>query len=301
MQMSTRSVSVTAPAKVNLYLAVGATRSDGYHDVTTALAALDMADRLTISHAPSLEFECDTDLGIAPEQNLAYRAARAFSGRIGREPAVRISLEKRIPHGAGLGGGSSDAAGVLVGLAAYWGIGVTVSALEDVAKDLGSDVPFFLRGGVCLYVGRGDRFFSRMPDLEMALVIVRPDTPVNTAEAYSAFDRMQVPPPPGPAQLEQALGAGDVAAVAAALHNNMTTVATGLVPEIGDALAWAQSRDGILGATVAGSGSAVFGICTDLETAREAASDAALRGWWSGVARTVPGGVRVRVNEGGGA
>ena len=113
-----REIVVTAPAKVNLHLGIGGVRPDGFHDVTTVLHTLEFADTLRLTPSESFTLTCDTDLGIPAEQNLALRAARLFSAQY-REPAgVAIELTKRIPAGAGLGGGSSDAAAVLAGLAA---------------------------------------------------------------------------------------------------------------------------------------------------------------------------------------
>ncbi len=296
--MSAHSVRIWAPAKLNLYLAVGSRRVDGYHNVTTVLTAIDLADEIRIDPSDSLSLECIPDLGIPAEENLVLRAADALARRVGRTPSGHITLTKRIPHGAGLGGGSSDAAATLVGLVAHWGVNVALDALEEVALELGTDIPFFLRGGPSLYVDRGDRFVASMPFMELDIVVVRPEAQVQTGDAYAAFDRLPIGEPPGPAVLEQALAARDASAIAAALYNNMTKPSVGLESSIGEALAWVQRGDGVLGSTMAGSGAAVFGVCENAVVARSLAREARERGWWSVATKTVPDGVRILEGSG---
>lgn len=297
--MSAHSVRVWAPAKLNLYLAVGVRRADGYHDVTTVLTAIDLFDELRIDPSDELVLMCTPDVGVPEQDNLVYRAAVALAKRVGRKPSGHITLTKRIPHGAGLGGGSSDAAAALVGLAAHWGVNVAFDALEEVAAGLGADVPFFLRGGPSLYVDRGDRFVGGMAPLELDVVVVRPDASVATGAAYDAFDRQTTSDLPGPAGLERALKAGNRSGVAGALYNNMTAASVGLAPPIGDALAWVRGANGVLGAAMAGSGSAVFGVCESAEVAVALAQSAKAHGWWSSAARTVSDGVRACVEGSG--
>lgn len=298
--MNASALRLHAPAKVNLYLAVGDRRSDGYHDVTTVLAALDFADELTLSPARELSVTTEPDLGIPAEDNLAYRAARDLGAAVGREPRAAIRVRKRIPHGAGLGGGSSDAAAVLAGLAAWWGLAPADPRLLEVARGIGADVAFFLRGGTALFSGRGDRLVRELPFVELPVVIVRPDQPVPTGAAYAAFDRHLRVSAPGPEGLTAALDSGDSRAVASELYNNMTDASCGLVAEVADALAWLRARRGVLGSAMAGSGSAVFGVCESHDAAASAARDVAPEGWWSVATRTVAGGVRV-TDEGSGA
>ncbi len=293
--MSVRAVRVVAPAKVNLYLAVGARRTDGYHDVTTVLAALDLADTLTLVQADGLSFTCAPDLGIPMEENLVVQAVRATAAHVGREPLVAVHLDKRIPHGAGLGGGSSDAAAAIVGLVRLWDLDIKDEALDALAASLGSDVPFFLRGGVALFDGRGDRFVRELPCAGLDIVLVRPDEPVPTGAAYAAFDRILQPPPPGVEALLGALERGVLAEVAAALYNNMTEASCGLVASVGDTLAWMRAVPGVVGAAMAGSGSTVFGVCMSPDDAQACADLARERGWWSMATRTVSDGVRTQM------
>lgn len=293
-----RKLRLTAPAKVNLYLAVGDRLPDGYHEVTTVLAALDLADDVTLSPASALSLTCEPDLGIPARDNLAYRAAEDLGAAVGRDPLAAIELRKRIPHGAGLGGGSSDAAAVLAGLAMWWGLAPTDPRVLDVARELGADVPFFLHGGTALFDGRGDRFVRSLPFVELHVALVTGDEAVPTGAAYAAFDRQLHAPTPDIETLARHLRAGDVRGVAGHLYNNMTESSAGLVGGVADAIAWMRGRSGVLGVQMAGSGSAVFGVCRDVETAALIAEDARSLGWWSAATRTVADGIRAE--HGGG-
>lgn len=295
--MAFDSIRINAPAKINLYLAVGALRPDGYHGVTTVLQALEFGDDVRIIPAASLSLVCDTELGIPAEENLAYRAAHALGEEFGRDPAVTIELTKRVPHGAGLGGGSSDAAAVLRGLAHLWEIAPDSPSLSRVAAALGSDVPFFLTGGAALFDGRGERFVRSLPTLPLDVALLRPPEPVPTTGAYRAFDSLTHTPAPGPRHVTDAIRFREPAALGAALYNNMTDAAVGLVPDIGGALALAQGFEGVFGAALCGSGSGVFALCQDDAVAGRIALAARERGWWAQATRTSGVGAAVQAVE----
>lgn len=284
---------VLAPAKVNLHLTVGAAAADGYHPVETVLQALALSDVVELSPGgPS--FLCEPDLGLPAAENLAWRAARAMEQRFGRPLDMAISVEKRIPSGAGLGGASSDAAAVIVGLATHWGIDRDDVRLRVVARSLGADVPFFLEGGAAVFGGRGDVLTRRVRSLDAAVVVVKPTEPVPTALAYEAFDRLaSAIPHASTTGLVRALEAGDVRGVAQLLHNDMTASSVGLVPAIAEALDSVRSAPGVLGAAMAGSGSAVFGICEDDRSALECAEQMGASGHWSTATRARSGGCEI--------
>jgi 4-diphosphocytidyl-2-C-methyl-D-erythritol kinase len=273
---------VIAPAKLNLHLGVGPRRADGYHDVTTVLHALELHDTLTISPADALSVACVPDVGVEPEANLVHRAAVALGVALDREPAFSIAVEKRIPHGAGLGGGSSDAAAAIAGLATLWDVDPLDERCVRVAATLGADVPFFLeRTGAALMTGRGDVTESVIDGLAgTAVALVKPLEPVSTAAAYRAFEAAPVAPG-GYEAVVAALAAADPLKLAAALHNNMTSASISVTPEVGSVLEWVSGHEGVVGAAVAGSGSAVFGLCAGHAEARQLCDEAALRGWWS--------------------
>jgi 4-diphosphocytidyl-2-C-methyl-D-erythritol kinase len=296
--MKAGSITVRAPAKINLYLAVGARRDDGYHDVTTVLQSLELHDTVRIAPAAALSLTCDAQLGIPAEENLAYRAAVAFEAAFGIPASVAIALEKRIPPGAGLGGGSADAAAVLAGLAHLGGVPADSAELATVARALGADVPYFFTGGAALFEGRGDRFVRRLPFVPMPVVLIQPAGRVVTVAAYAAFDHEQSrPTTPGVRHLADAVRAADIPEVARQLFNNMTAPSSGLVAGIADALAWVHEAPGVLGAAMAGSGSSVFGICSDVTRAQAAADAARARGWWAHATRTTPDGVVVLADK----
>lgn len=275
-----------ALAKINLHLGVGPARPDGYHDVTTVLVTLDLADVVSVEASSALQVDTVPDLGIPESANLAYRAAEVLGLAIGRVPRVRVMIEKQIPAAAGLGGGSADAAAVLRSLGALWGLRPDDPELHDVAATIGADVPFLLLGGCALFEGRGDIPALRLPLPDLNIVLVNPGIPVPTAAAYVAFDAFPAREPRSPDALIAAIEAGDSAAIADNLHNDLTAASVGLVPYIGEALAWLASRPGVYGCEMAGSGSTVFGICASKKDAEFAAGQARGRGWWAQACRT---------------
>jgi len=166
------AVELLAPAKVNLALEVTGRRPDGYHDLVSVVQTIDLADRVLLDLAPSIEIEVagEKTLGVPLEgpRNLAYRAAVALAAEAGdSDLGARIELTKSVPAGVGLGGGSSDAAAVLRGLNRLWRLDLPAEALARVAAGVGSDVPFFLAGGTAFVTGRGDHV-EPLPDLGSA-------------------------------------------------------------------------------------------------------------------------------------
>ena len=150
------SLTTYAPAKINLALEVLRRRADGYHEVSTVLQTISLADEITVTRDDQVSLEC-TIPELGGEQNLVLRAAHELKRRCPEAPGARIELRKRIPVAAGLGGGSSDAAATLRALAALWELPLSAADLQEVAASLGSDVPFFLRGGAAWATGRGEQ------------------------------------------------------------------------------------------------------------------------------------------------
>jgi 4-diphosphocytidyl-2-C-methyl-D-erythritol kinase len=282
--------SLIAPAKLTLYLAVGAVRPDSHHGLTAVFCALEDGDAVTVEPASRLSLACEPPVGVPDHENLAWRAAAAMGEAFGRAPDFTIRIEKRIPAGGGLGGGSGDAAAVIAAIAAAWEIDRDDPRLEAVARALGADVAFPLRGGCAAYGGRGDVLKRTLPVPRVHLAIVSAGVPVSTAAAYAAFDEEPRPPAPGPRAVTDAIVFQDAAALGAAVFNNMTAVACRLVPSVADALVFVERSDGCLGATVAGSGSSVFGIFAEESTAQAVGAAAAARGWWSLATRPREGG-----------
>ncbi len=263
-------VTELACAKVNLTLYVGHRRADGYHDVTSVMQTVSLCDTVTVERGGGENrLNCDLPVTEKPEDNLCMRAAAAFGAALGEpvEP-VTVTLEKRIPTQAGLGGGSSDAAAVLRAMRTLFAPHLTDEELETIGAALGSDVPFFIRGGTALATGRGERL-SPLPTMKSGwLVIVKPEESYSTAAMYRRLDEIDRPTPP-PADLTPALAADDVCAIGAALYNSFEDA----LPEgstVG-AIQTALTAAGALGALLSGSGSAVFGLFDRQDTAQTAA------------------------------
>lgn len=186
--MATDALRIPAYAKINLSLEVIGQRDDGYHEIATILQTVNLADTVTLRRGDDLTVECN-DATLSGEDNIVWRAAVALANHAGIAPNAHITIEKRIPVAAGLGGGSADAAAALHGLNRLWGLGLPGAALESVAAWLGSDVPFLLNGGTALATGRGD-VLSPLPPLPDALILlVAPRETINakTPTLYRAL------------------------------------------------------------------------------------------------------------------
>ncbi|HBY64414.1 MAG TPA: 4-(cytidine 5'-diphospho)-2-C-methyl-D-erythritol kinase [Solibacterales bacterium] len=185
----TRQASLSAFAKLNLDLRVLHKRADGYHELRTVFQTISLADRIRLAFTPGRSTTVELDSQPTIPDNLVERAARAVLEASNAKGAVRIALAKRIPMGAGLGGGSSDAAAILLALPVLTGRPLALTRLEEIALQLGSDVPFFLHGGAALGLGRGEELYP-LPDARLGpILVVAPAIHVSTAEAYRALHR----------------------------------------------------------------------------------------------------------------
>jgi 4-diphosphocytidyl-2-C-methyl-D-erythritol kinase len=181
---------VPAHAKINLGLEVLGVREDGYHELRTLFQTVSLADRLQLVPTAdgSCELSCDDPRVPGDESNLALRAALDLRRYAREARGVRIHIEKRIPVAGGLGGGSSDAAAVLMGLDALWGLHLGVDGLLPLARRLGADVPFFLFGGTALGIARGDEIYPLAQQLRLGVVIVDPGRPLSTRAVFGRLD-----------------------------------------------------------------------------------------------------------------
>lgn len=167
-------IKLNAYAKVNLTLEILNSRSDGYHEIATVMQTIDLSDTLILEHASDIVLETDRSELNYPN-NLVLQAANLIGKRTGRVLGARISLTKRIPVSAGLGGGSSDAAATLLGLNRLWGLGMTIDEIAPIAAEIGSDVPFFLYSGTAMVLGRGERVQPIPPvDIKWLVLLVPP-------------------------------------------------------------------------------------------------------------------------------
>ena len=193
MSREVASISLAAPAKINLSLRVLGKRSDGFHELETLMAPIGLADRIEISHGggKGIEFLCsDPELPGGPD-NLCVKAAEAFLTATGLDHGIRIALMKKIPHGAGLGGGSSDAAAVLKGLNELFDHPLVEEELHLIALTLGSDVSFFLHGGAAMCRGRGEILGEAPAIPDRTLLLIKPPFPVPTVWAYGHYAELK--------------------------------------------------------------------------------------------------------------
>lgn len=266
-----REVRLKAYAKVNFALDVVGVRADGYHELRTVMQSVSLADEVEIGRTGG-GFELrvhppETDVGLH-EKNTAYRAWRLLCDRLGEELPVRVTLRKETPAGAGLGGGSADAAAVLRGLDELFDLGLPVEELRDVGEGIGADVPFCVRGGTALGEGVGEVLSPASPPPDHRLLVVKPRRGADTTKVYRAFDAS---PSGGDAagSVLSALRSGDLAGLAGALGNDLAPVTKGMVPEVAE-LERGLLEAGALGASMTGSGTAVYGLFGDEDAAGRA-------------------------------
>lgn len=267
--------SAAAPAKVNLGLHVLARRTDGFHRVESVLWPIGWADELRVAPAAVLRLSCSDPVLPTDRANLVVRAAEALAAWALRPATGHLYLDKRVPYGAGLGSGSSDAAATLHLLARLWGLDVPRNAMHAIAASLGSDVPFFLDGVPALATGRGEIVHPLMeaPRLPYALVVVVPPVHISTAEAYERV----VPREGDRPDLPTLVGSLDLDRWQHELVNDFQAPIEASYPVVADARR-ALMRAGAGYAALSGSGSAVFGLFADSNAAQTAAEDAAKRG-----------------------
>ncbi|MEU4210249.1 4-(cytidine 5'-diphospho)-2-C-methyl-D-erythritol kinase [Streptomyces sp. NPDC026206] len=258
----TAAVTVRVPAKVNVQLAVGPLRPDGFHDLANVFLAVGLYDEVTVAPADELRITCSgPDAGQVPldRTNLAARAALSLAARHGREANVHIHIAKDIPVAGGMAGGSADGAGALLACDALWGTGASREELLEICAELGSDVPFSLVGGAALGRGRGELLTPLETGGTFHWVFAVADGGLSTPAVYAECDRLRgagasdIADPEPSAALPAALAAGDAVALAAAASNDLQAAAVSLRPSLAATLA-AGSGAGALAAMVSGSG-----------------------------------------------
>src|SRR5438876_5952243 len=212
-------MNLNAPAKVNVFLTVGARRPDGLHEIESVMQAVSLLDTVMLEPADSFHLSV-TPAGAAPEDesNLALRAVRAFASLHPGSGGVKISIDKRIPVAAGLGGGSADAAATLVGLKKLWDAGLSKKALEKIAAGLGADVPFCVRGGTAAARGVGENLSVLPCPTPVWWILGISGARLSTADVYEEFDRLGGGRVEDPYDVADALARADVEGLASALR-----------------------------------------------------------------------------------
>lgn len=283
------TVTVRAPAKVNLHLSVGSLGADGYHDLTTVFHAVSLYDEVTVTRAPGLTVRVEgTQAADVPvdHSNLAARAVLALVDRTGIAPDVDVLIRKDIPVAGGCAGGSADAAAALVACDVLWGLGLGKDELGEIAATLGSDVPFSLHGGTALGTGRGERLTPVLGAGSFSWVLALAEGGLSTPAVYDELDRQREHGPvslaSNPSEVLAALRKGSAQALGRALSNDLQPAAMALKPELRTLLDAGQDL-GALGGVVSGSGPTVAFLARDDRHATALA--AALAG--HGACRTV--------------
>jgi 4-diphosphocytidyl-2-C-methyl-D-erythritol kinase len=246
-----------APAKINLSFTIKGRRGDGFHEIETLMAPISLADRLTIerSNSPSgIQFSCDDPSLPKGEENLVFQAAKLFQKATKIETGVEIALEKKIPHGAGLGGGSSDAATTLLGLNELFETRLDRRALLDLAPQVGSDVPFFILGSPAMCRGRGEIVEPARLPARFNLLLVMPDFGVPTPWAYRRWkDSRELP--------EVDYAAQDFFGVR--FVNDLERPVFEKFVVLGYLKTWLRLQPEVGAALLSGSGSTVFAVVRD--------------------------------------
>ena len=259
-----------ARAKINWTLDIVSQRADGYHLMDMLMQPVTLADDVVLLPADEITLTTGgSPLLPADEKHLAYRAAMALKQHTGYPVGAAIHVEKRIPVGAGMGGGSADAAGVLIGLNRLWELHLPQEALEAIGLTLGADVPFCIRGGLTRTTGIGEVMADLPCGKTWPLVVIQPCEGLSTKEIFTAYHEGVVDVRPDNDAAARALAAGDEASLSAAMANVMQPVSEERRPGIAEAIR-ALEAQGAFAARMTGSGSAVFGAFADAASAVKA-------------------------------
>jgi 4-diphosphocytidyl-2-C-methyl-D-erythritol kinase len=275
-------VHARAPGKLNVFLKVGALLDDGYHDVATAFQAVSLtedvraypADDFSVSFGGSI----DTSTLATDGSNLAIKAATLLAHRAGYRKGVRLEIDKHVPIAGGMGGGSADAAATLLACDTLWGTDLSREDLLELAKQLGSDVPFSFTGGTAIGTGRGDQLSPALAKGQFQWVLALADFGMSTPRVYSELDRHRdrhaqdifpaTTQPSVDANVLQALRAGDPHMLAEVLHNDLQAPALHLEPQLATVIELGE-ENGALAGMVSGSGPTIAFLAADLDGALE--------------------------------
>ena len=256
-------------AKLNLTLDVLGKREDGYHDIKSIMQTISIRDdvEIDVGTGEPWRLECSQEGIPTDERNLAWKAAKVYCDGLKKDPnGLTIRITKRIPSGAGMGGGSADAAAVLRALNRHYGNPLSILALAELGAQVGSDVPFCVLCGTAMCEGRGE-LLRKLPDMpDCVFVVCKPEFSVSTPELYKKIDQVAIPKHPDHMAMESALLAGDAAKVADLIYNVFDPVVTADHLEINYIKSICNSY-GALGMQMTGSGSAVYAIMPSFEYA----------------------------------
>ncbi len=251
-------LKVTARAKINWSLDILGTLGGGFHRMDMLMGSVSLADELFLAPSDGLRLTVTGNPEVAADDNLVLKAAHALREKTGYKGGAKMELCKRIPHGAGMGGGSADAAAALLALNRLWQTDLSDVSLHDIAQTLGADVPFFLTGGLARVGGFGEVVAPLPPLKEIPLVILQPCRPQSTKEVFVLYDSLGAVSHPDTAAAQDALLRNDLKALSKAAGNVLQQALEPVLPQIAEAVA-ALDACGAAFAMMTGSGSAAFG------------------------------------------
>lgn len=282
-----KQIQLKSPAKVNLFLEVVGKRSDGYHELETIFQEIDLCDEITIRGLREEHIEISSDSVDIPqdERNLAYRAASLFFQETGIRPGVHIHISKKIPVAAGLGGGSSNAATTLRGLQKFFERELREQVCFKLARSLGADVPFFLKGGTAKGVGIGDILEPLVRKESFSLVLVNPGFEVQTAQIYQQL-KLGYKVNSGAKDVIRALREGDVGQLGASLFNRLEDVVLPRFSRLFEIKQQLRER-GVLGVLLSGSGPTLYAILRDYDEAERVKNNLADLNYWTATCQAV--------------
>ncbi len=266
-------ITVKANGKINLTLDILGERSDGYHEVEMIMQSINISDILTLKKIDNNDIilNCAVDGITDKHDNLIYKAAELFLRTYKINSGVEISAEKNIPVAAGLAGGSSDAAAVLRGLNTLFELDLSSDELCRLAAQLGSDVPFCIRGGTMLAKGRGEKIFPAAPFINCALVIIKPVISISTAWAYGNYAEGKVKKHPDSSLMLDELKKGNIDGICRLLGNVLETVTIEAYPQLA-VYKEKLCRYGAKAALMSGSGPSIFAVCENAVSAKQTAA-----------------------------
>lgn len=266
------TITLSAHAKLNLTLDILGKRADGYHDLSMVMQSISLHDEVTVALTDGNGITCRCGTLPGDDSNLAVKAAKAFFAETGIAPCgLLIDIEKHIPMQAGMAGGSSDAAAVLKALRELLAPDMSAEFLEKIGENVGSDVPYCVRGGTALAEGRGEKLTTLKAAPHFFVVVCKPDFPISTPELFRASDAVEILDRPDMEGVLDAIAEGDVSGICARVWNVFEQVLPREKYEV-FAIKNRLIGNGALAAAMTGSGPSVFGLFTSRETAQNAYS-----------------------------
>jgi len=287
-------ITEAASAKVNLYLHVGPLRADGLHDLASLFVFTEDGDVICVEPAKNISLHvigpfADALKDAPPEQNLVWKAAALLQRECGVADGVAITLEKKLPVAAGVGGGSADAAAALRALIRLWNVDIAHEKLERLAFALGADVPACLSRAPVNVSGAGEKLSPGPALAPLWVTLVNPRVEMPTGPVFRSFDAANVNPAQPVLAPVFAASCDGARGLLTTTRNDLEAPARALAPAIGETLAFLAQRPGALGARMSGSGATCFALFPSAEGARRTERAARARGWWALASRLCVG------------